>query len=111
MKGDVVIGRWSHIDGKAHALGRVLDKGRDEYFQVDMLGRLVFFYLWAAETLPDDGSLAGIDNKTIAKVSTFHTQKDEEADEFVDALLDVGVLEEDEGGLRVHAFDRLCPRD
>lgn len=111
MKGDVVIGRWSHTEGKAHALGRVLDKGRDDYFQTDMLGRLVLFYQWAADTLPEDGSLAGIDRKTIAESAKCIARNDEEIDAFVDALLDVGVLEEDDENMRVHDFARVCPRE
>lgn len=65
---------------------------------VKVTGMLVLIWLWSLDNAPD-GSLGGISNRSIARAA----QWDGDADEFVEALKNAGLLDiSAEGGLELH---------
>lgn len=65
---------------------------------VHMLGLLVSFWLWALDNTPS-GSLEGISNRNIARAA----QWDKAPDDFVEAMKNAGLLDENEAGvLEIH---------
>lgn len=66
--------------------------------RVTMVGTLVTLWLWALDNVPD-GSLAGISNKTIARVCDWPERK---ANALVDALVSAGWLDRSGDTLVIH---------
>ena len=66
--------------------------------RVTMVGTLVSIWLWALDNT-QDGSLAGISNRTIARVCDWPEKK---ADSLISALLECGWLDKDGDVLRIH---------
>lgn len=66
--------------------------------RVEMLGTLISLWLWALDNVPD-GSLAGISNRTIARVCDWPERK---ADVLVNALSAAGWLDRSGDALVIH---------
>ena len=74
--------------------------------RIEMIGTLVCLWLWALDNA-EDGSLAGVSNRTIASVCGFPEKK---AQKLVEALLQSGFLDvkEDTGEYLIHDWNEYA---
>lgn len=64
---------------------------------VHLMGHMVAFWLWALDNVPD-GDLDNISPRVIARAA----QWEGDPEQFVDALINVGFIDETDNGLRIH---------
>ena len=78
---------------KLYACAELLKISRTE-----MLGTIIALWLWALDNVPD-GSLAGISNRTIARVCDWPERR---ADTLVNALISTGWLDKSDDAMSIH---------
>ena len=66
-----------------------------------VVGHLCFLWLWALDNA-EDGDLTGIPSEVIAQAADYNPRK---AEEFVCALVQSGLLDQDDRGLRIHNWE------
>lgn len=70
------------------------------------VGHLCMLWLWALDNVKD-GNLAGVSAKGLAEIADFNVKR---ADEFLDALIEVGFIDKSENSLKIHDWENYSGR-
>lgn len=89
---------WLQIDQTIRDHHKIIDAADElDTSAAHVTGCLVLLWLWAIDNAPD-GCLAGISDAAIVRAA----QWDGEKSRFIEALKDVGLLDQTEDGLQIH---------